>query len=82
MPYSSLGVEVFNYLDNPDTKQNLTGQSQLTTKSDEDRVITGKIKSGVFIDLDYNLFLDAHAGYDISENASKISAAIKLRKLF
>jgi len=82
MPYSSLGVEVFNYLDNPDTKQNLTGQSQLTTKSDEDRVITGKIKSGVFIDLDDNLFLDAHAGYDISENASKISAAIKLRKLF
>ena len=44
--------------------------------------MTGKIKSGIFIDLDDNFFFDAHAGYDQSDNASKISAAIKLSKFF
>ena len=82
LPYSSVGIEIFSYLDNPDTKQNLIGQSKLTTKSDEDTTITGKIKSGVFIDLDNNLFFDAHAGYDLSENASQTFGALKLRKLF
>ena len=82
LPYSSVGIEIFSYLDNPDTKQNLIGQSKLTTKSDEDNTITGKIKSGVFIDLDNNLFFDAHAGYDLSENASQTFGALKLRKLF
>ncbi len=82
LPYSSVGIEIFRYLDNPDTKQNLIGQSKLTTKSDEDTTITGKIKSGVFIDLDNNLFFDAHAGYDLSENASQTFGALKLRKLF
>ena len=82
MPYSSIGIEIFSYLDNPDTKQNLIGQSKLTTKSDDDTTITGKIKSGVFIDLDNNLFFDAHAGYDLSENASQTFGALKLRKLF
>ncbi len=82
LPYSSVGIEIFSYLDNPDTKQNLIGQSKLTTKSDEDTTITGKIKSGVFIDLDNNLFFDAHAGYDLSENVSQTFGALKLRKLF
>ncbi len=82
LPYSSFGVEIFSYLDNPDTKQNLTGQSQLTTKSDDDITLTGKIKSGVFIDLDNNLFFDAHAAYDLSDNASQTFGAIKLRKVF
>ena len=82
LPYSSIGIEIFSYLDNPDTKQNLIGQSKLTTKSDDDTTITGKIKSGVFIDLDNNLFFDAHAGYDLSDNFSQTFGALKIRKLF
>ncbi len=82
LPYSSIGIEILSYLDNPDTKQNLIGQSKFTTKSDDDTTITGKIKSGVFIDLDNNLFFDAHAGYDLSDNFTQTFGALKLRKLF